>query len=697
MNADNHEANPGPERLLIRRLSVAEPIPGPVSAPAPQPRAGTDSNAVDGSSAGRDINQTTQTASRDVHNHNYFGSKPTEPNRLRADWRNREALAAEAETTVPPADTDALVSVLARERLIVLSSRPKSGQRTTARYLVHHLIETGQAPSSLRAARVILESNEIKLGDAVAAHTDTALIVDLTEEDRNVVTGVCGELGIIFPALVDADSYLVVLIQPASVVEFAKAVPGALRELVGPEGEQVFRRHTMGRLDPSIVDYVLADDVMAERFREARPPRAARLARSAISLSTDSPSVSALVAALRDVSDDWRVQLDEEIGARPDALRRCLYLGAAVYQGCEPGVITAAADALHELAKLDTEPVHPLLQESPYIRLKPLRSSGFDPGSGEFNRPGYATALLPYVWQTFPRLRKLLLHWWIRLVDQTDFYDLDTTVDAFIGLCVREPDTVTDLGNPLVRTFAAEEGPPSHIRDRRRDAAVRFLGRAAIHDALGRRVRRLLWQWAHDGNVDRQYVVAKICAGEFGQRYPHNALTRLKHLMRGDEVKVRAAAAEALRSIADRIGFAELAAVMSTWAKGDARAPERAKDALARLAMEPESIADLVKLQNGRLLWRQLIDVLDIDVQGVVGAVLLAAGDSGGEQQRLIVNLAGSIGDSQRRYDVLCHALKQCLSAVPSPVERERLTRALTAIRECGPPVLRHPGQEVSA
>ncbi|HIW61369.1 MAG TPA: hypothetical protein H9881_02845 [Candidatus Stackebrandtia excrementipullorum] len=629
--------------------------------------------------------------SQEVNKTFFIGQHP-QKRRWKADWRNRESLATEAQTTVPPIQVENLVTVLSRNRFVLLSSPKKSGQRTSARYLVHHMIESEMAGETLRAVTVLLESTELSLTDAVEAHSDAALIVDLTD-DEETTENVLGELDVIGENLTKTDSYLI-LILPDGNIRRNLADRWPVHTLPTPGGHEVFRAKAGTVIPSTVIDELLAEQWLGAELDTARPPTAAWLAHAATDLYLSNTTVPDMVAELKDVGNDWQDRLEKDIGEQADAELRSLTIAASLLPKAPAGVITAAADELQRITGTK-EVIPPLCQKSPNRRLEVLNGLGFDVPEREFRRPGYGAAIMPYFWSTFIALQPALRRWWVRLMTHPDprVFDLDTTVRAVVDVSAKVDTSIAEIAARLV-------SPPKDVTDSERargaKAAVALLGAAAVDGTQGRRVRRTLWIWARSNHRDRQLVVARVCALEFGQRYPQNALTRLKHLMDTKDDVVRGAATHALREMAVHVGFVEIANVVTKWSPDTVKS-EEVRRVLRELIMEPAAVEYLAAEAKGPRLWGQLLDLLDYDVKPLVDRLLAKAVELPPDRQDVLVtDLVASIDGNQHRYDLLLFSANRSWAESTSDVERLHV-RVLSELDRIGPPVLAAARREVSS
>jgi|GEM_PF-3762508 len=638
-----------------------------------------------GNQVGGNLNQYNRKVLGDQTTNNYYGVT-LERRRIQAHWRNHESLAKEARTTASPVNVEELVAALGDRRFLVLVSERKSGQRTAARYLIHRLIDSGRADSKLHAVRVLLEGDDLSLSDVVEAHENAALIIDLTEDDE-IAAQARGEFDVIAGMLAESNGYLVLILTPDAAEKLHWLAADRLIPLRAPDGRSVFASQVGAAIPPPTLDTLLADPWLVDQLEGARPPTAAWLARSAVELSAPDVAPSRILDGLRNVRNNWVNVLETEVGNATEADRRALILAAALLPGAEAGAITAAADELQRVTKTAPGVVPPLCEKSPHIRLKELEADfQFDVNRRRYVRPGYGDAILPYMWSTFRVLRRQILEWWMQLLTHRDrmLFDTNSLVTSLVRVAWRSDVSIPDIASLLIPSSNRNN---DSLARRCEYAAVALLSNAATHEALGRPVRRMMWEWAR-GSVDaRHLVVAKVCSGEFSQRYPQNALTRLKYLLRSDNAQVRTAAASALRELAAQIGFPEFVATVASWrTKGHAEGGVR--DVLMELMTTEESVDQLVAAPHGYRAWSRLLDMLELEVKSVVKAALAYAAELPDEdQRRLIYHLRRSIGNRQRRYDLLLYAVNRRWSDPQSSVEKLH-SRVLTALDEMGPPKL---------
>ncbi|MEU4099254.1 hypothetical protein AB0F16_01135 [Streptomyces tanashiensis] len=111
---------------------------------------------------------------------------------------------------------------------------------------------------------------------------------------------------------------------------------------------------------------------------------------------------------------------------------------------------------------------------------------------------------------------------------------------------------------PVLDTWTAVSDDDS----KRISVVAQLFTQAAIRDELARETHRKLLDWAKRGNPMQRHVVAEVCRGSYGHRWPGTALVRLRHILAIDDAASEVAA-DALVAYA-AIGSAELARVVDT-------------------------------------------------------------------------------------------------------------------------------------
>jgi hypothetical protein len=174
-----------------------------------------------------------------------------------------------------------------------------------------------------------------------------------------------------------------------------------------------------------------------------------------------------------------------------------------------------------------------------------------------FNRPGYAEAVLTYVWDNYSGLRDELITWMVGCAAEDSQRD-DPTAKMLTALILRLQDTerLTSL-----RDNAIDQGRPHVI--------VRVMAAAAADEHTGRRARSLLYDWASQRPAI-QHVVIAACRELIGVQ-KDIALVRLRRVAsHADDDAVRTHVLATFREMAadqkltDRFGDA-----VASWQQAD--------------------------------------------------------------------------------------------------------------------------------
>ncbi|WP_173019656.1 hypothetical protein, partial [Streptomyces alkaliphilus] len=247
----------------------------------------------------------------------------------------------------------------------------------------------------------------------------------------------------------------------------------------------------------------------------------------------------------------WRPHLTDwfERHADPGDLReRSLLIASALLEGAPAAVVLDAADRLFETVGGELPPGGALAGRDLSVRLEAVgavRDEGNDTLSLAARRPGLPEAVLAHVWCQRPGLRDTLLDWAgeVTLPGGPAVGHTDRVAEALTRLA-EGPAGETVLG--VVERWILE-GRTEHRR-----LAVEVLGKLAVAPGPGAAVRRRLRVWCEGGSVGDEMarVVAGVCEGALGRRYPRVALTRLRLLVSRTRGGGAEAVATALRTLA---------------------------------------------------------------------------------------------------------------------------------------------------
>lgn len=139
---------------------------------------------------------------------------------------------------------------------------------------------------------------------------------------------------------------------------------------------------------------------------------------------------------------------------------------------------------------------------------------------------------------------------------------------------------------------AASANPPEPARIR---LVAELLTHAAQTDELTKKTHKKLLDWVTKKTTPhRREAVARVCAGPYGQRWPHISLVRLRHILAHDDDAARiAAAALATHAAASSEGLTRIVNTIESWMENH---PDHSAGPRAFLALtnptQPENSAD---------------------------------------------------------------------------------------------------------
>jgi hypothetical protein len=449
------------------------------------------------------------------------------PERTRLDARRAARRFVE-----PDGFLDALAKLLG-SRAVVLAGPSGSGRRTAATVLLDRL-------GGLHLVEIAVDDEATLARHPVAAKE--GYLLDLTTADDATVEQVRAALPEFTAALDQEDSSLVVIVDDDRATGFE-----AVR-LPAPEPGEVLKAHLDGReFDPL----------------PTKPPTTATEAVRLAELLTSVEDPRLVAGAY----DRWRGRLRKQFGQHEDVAWRALLLAAAFLEGAHQDVVDAAADALLAETRYDGPRPHPLAGPGLAARLADV---GAFAGAVTFATPGYAEAVIDYVWTEFPTLREPLVDWLIALPARLSEDDSARLVERLIG-----------LGAPaVVKAVAAWADSAAPL-------ARGLLAAAALDAVTGPDIRRVIKDWS--GRRDLAPALSElaiaVCGGELGNRFPHIALTRLGSFVRRPELTDQVAAA--LSTMAGESQFAQVVTRLARWL----RETDRARRALAVRALLDEAAA----------------------------------------------------------------------------------------------------------
>jgi hypothetical protein len=478
---------------------------------------------------------------RDNHTYN-FQATPENIGEVLSGFRrksrystDRASLARELACVVSPPQLDDHLGVLFNRNLLVLCAEPRTGLSTAVKdralaFALRHELEV---------ERIFIDNSQELQRNIDNLETPTLLFLDASD-DAELGRDLSRGLPQIQASVHAHRSYLIVAFGHELFPAADDSLPGSAFRLQRPSPKAVLTRHLEGTDGDDYREVVLADERFARNLADSWPPRIAKLAEMIKStgpgLSTDE-----LFDRVLDGLDDWRRDLHQrfENGIKP--ISRALLVAAAVLESSSIESIVDATRRFLQLVDYQEERPHPLEDPSLTAEFDQI-TEVFDPERSAFRRPGYAAAIVPHVWNEFPRWRPPLRAWFHELLRYPKYLDeqgLGRVIVAFVSLAARtnEPELVTG-------TVAAQLGDDV-------DLGAQLLLQGALDPVIGKMVRRKLWNQAYNTTASRrQLMLAKVCGDPaYAERFPDNALYRLSHLAKSDDPEVQEAVITAISNV----------------------------------------------------------------------------------------------------------------------------------------------------
>jgi hypothetical protein len=292
---------------------------------------------------------------------------------------------------------------------------------------------------------------------------------------------------------------------------------------------------------------------------------------------------------------DWEDDLDKLFGEPGRALDnarllspedRCLLMSLAMHQtGTATEIESAALTLEHTLGKARLEPDSQAADAWDVFSRRGLRPRlrAFDASIDgrdrvNFDRPGYAEAVLAYVWGNYSGLRDNLIAWMVQCA-AADSEVEDPAAETLAALILRLQDAerLTSL-----RDSAISQG--------RQNVIVRVVAAAAADEHMGRRTWNLLYDWASQRSECQQIVIA-VCR-ELIDVNENMAMVRLRRVAsKATNTGIRAQILTVFRGIAAHPeSTARFADAVAAWQKADPASHAAKLGLLALLATEVDGI-----------------------------------------------------------------------------------------------------------
>ncbi|WP_199931061.1 hypothetical protein [Streptomyces sp. CB02923] len=275
--------------------------------------------------------------------------------------------------------------------------------------------------------------------------------------------------------------------------------------------------------------------------RSSSPGEAVRLAAKLAAAEYSPQGLKDAVSEFQEWHDEIKNVFDKTQDKADD---RALLIASVFLSGEDALTVQSAARKLlgegaeQKVRTILTGPDLTARFESVNARVKERRATLED-------KPGYARAVLLHLWQQRPDIHQPLLAWLSDLTSpqQPGAKRLGPISDLLVELAKAQNDIrVIDK----IRDWIDHGDAAEHLK-----LIARVLATAAEADALGPTVRARLLKWAQAPATSVAKTVALVCQTTFADRYPHQALVRLRHILgRTDRDTAVTAAEEALRAMA---------------------------------------------------------------------------------------------------------------------------------------------------
>ncbi|MFD5065409.1 hypothetical protein [Streptomyces sp. NPDC058394] len=339
-----------------------------------------------------------------------------------------------------------------------------------------------------------------------------------------------------------AEAFLIILAAPGAWAPGTLTTVPSMR-LARPPAIDIAEAH-LRHLAADRVGWLTSGPLDALLAEATQTSDAARLAQLVAQADDDGRD------AVKQQFTDWQEHLRDWFNqhSSPEDLReRALLMAAALLEGVPADVVLEATDLLFTEVGGRLPPGGALAGRDLDVRLEAINASPVSDEnvSLDAERHGLAEAVLKYVWQQRPQLRRVLLEW-------------ASHISAPGGIAVRHLRRIADSlaqlsllpGGATVLSVASswiETGRTAHQK-----LAIEILETMALHPRTGADVRKQFYDWAHQKNTSEALAkaVAEICSGRLGQTYPRIALTRLRLLASRPDGRAREAVANAVRTLA---------------------------------------------------------------------------------------------------------------------------------------------------
>jgi hypothetical protein len=413
--------------------------------------------------------------------------------------------------------------------LIVISGDPHIGKRATALKLLSRQPQNTKTPPPVRE---LLPDWERPTTKVFPSQPGTWYLLDLGEITEQLPEIFGRELADFTKKQAGRGIRFVVTTTTSAWQRCALSQATVTVPLEPPPARQVVAAHLERQGHPDRISWLDDVSVNALVTPQMLPHDAVRLAEAiANAAETDDRDMDMALADVVDEFRSWRGHLQSFFGdPHRSAEDRALLIAAAVLDGSEPLAVWQAAMRLLG-SNPDAESVENLLLgEDLESRLESITQARIeDSVSLDTARHRLAEAVLPHVWRQRPPLRDKLMAW---IGELTTSGGPASSRLAHVGkllsaMAAHHPDF--DLLGTASKWVAGSSD--------NRSVVANLLSSLAADAAFGSIIREKLLTWAYSygqGNTTSTHfaeVVAEICSGEFADRYPNQALVRIKWLL----------------------------------------------------------------------------------------------------------------------------------------------------------------------
>lgn len=454
-----------------------------------------------------------------------------------------ESVDREMRSVVAPPHLDQHLETMRERQILVLTGGAHTGLSTAAA----HRWRAFAAKRGGGDSRELFPSEPDELLDEITHLKEPqVLLLDLSH-DPVLGTRITERFPQLQAALREQRSHLVIALGDDCHQAAVTALPNAVHRIGRPDPFAVLAKR-MRQVE--LLERMRPDRRFQSLIADAWPPKAARIA-ELLDQSPPGVDASRLISTVQERLRDRKEQLSTHFEQKFKSARsRALLLATSAIEGGGRDVISFAATDLIAIAAPSPLMGPSLLEEQSLRQRFGELESVLQPGAGRFNEAGYGEAVLPFVWDQFPAWREPIQEWLDLLLEPQRLED-----DALAILLPRLLSFAAATGAAELVTIRAARivGESGGWAKYRRELAAGLLLAGATDEVIGPEVRRQLWYWSYRNAVPiaLQRTIAAVCGDpDYALRFPRNALTRLKHLMKADAESVRLAAIEAITAVA---------------------------------------------------------------------------------------------------------------------------------------------------